>query len=818
MDFDQSIQEIILKASELAMKHRCEYISSLDLLRALVEVNLDVQQVFKELNINEEEFFSFLDKKQVTGEFPVDKEAVLSRISQEALFLAKQESVHYQFKETEPLFILFGFLHLTDTMVYQVLTKFAPKYGWFDAIHVQLLRRNEGNREQLLEYTPDLHPMDEDEEEFEDEFFAEPMPLETKELDQVSRNLTELARNGKLDPVIGRDEEIDRVLQILARRTKNNPLLLGDPGVGKTAIAEGIALRIANKEVPVEFQNKEIIQLDIANVVAGTRFRGDFEERMKKIMAEVEANPQIILFIDEIHMLMHAGSSEGSVDASNILKPALARGEIQILGATTFEEYQEKIEKDRAFARRFALVKLSEPTASETLTILEGLQGRYEAYHHLHFTKEALEAAVDLSDRYLTDRHFPDKAIDLLDEAAAKKRVIDRDYSFHEDQKASFDSFLEQQTEAMKKKDFVRAKELQDEMDSIKEELSSYEKDRQTKEIITKEDIAQVVSQWTGVPVTEVEQSEGQRLLHLEEELEKRVIGQKEACQVVARSIRRARSGLASSNRPIGSFLFLGPTGVGKTELAKTLARTLFGDEKQMIRIDMSEFMSKENVSRLIGSAPGYVGYESGGQLTEKVRQKPYSVLLFDEVEKAHPDVFNVMLQILDDGYVTDAKGRKVDFTNTVIIMTSNIGANEVRDQKRVGFGQSAELAQKERESIMKNALKEHFRPEFLNRIDDTIIFHNLAQKDIEAIAKLFVSDVKERVEKLGIELKVSHAVYEQLAKAGFDEEYGARPLRRVVIKEVEDRLADALLSKEFVAGDVVQFGVRQGKYYMKKK
>ena len=635
----------------------------------------------------------------------------------------------------------------------------------------------------------------------------------TPNLDKVSRDLSALAERGEIDPVIGRDKEIDRALQILGRRTKNNPIFVGEPGVGKTAIAEGIALKIAHHQAPIMFWNKRIVELNISHVVAGTKYRGEFEARFNKILDEVKKNPDIILFIDEIHMLIGAGGTEGSVDASNILKPALSRGEIQVMGATTYEEYQKYIEKDRALERRFASVTVDEPTEEETIDILKGLRQRYEEYHNVMIDDSAIVSAVKLGNRYISDRQMPDKAIDLIDEAASKLKIQANHHYVEAEQKII--DLEKKKRELVKEGRFQETKELSQEQHQAKCKLIDLEKEKMDcTPHVTELSIAKVVSEWSGVPLSQLEKQESERLLHLEDELHQKVIGQNKAVEAIAKAIRRARSGLKDPNRPIGSFMFLGPTGVGKTELAKALAEAMFGSVDHMIRVDMSEYMSRENVSRLIGSAPGYVGYEEGGQLTEKVRRHPYSVILFDEVEKAHPDVFNMMLQILDDGYITDAKGRKVDFKNTIIIMTSNSGATELRDNKQVGFGASGKHNQDQMEKTMLDSLKHQFKPEFLNRIDEIIVFHALSKDEIHQIVRLMTSKIVTRLKEKDIQLKVTVGAIKAIADKGYSEEYGARPLRRELQKQIEDPLAESLIAGDIQSGDKVTVGAKKGKIY----
>ncbi|MCT3198804.1 ATP-dependent Clp protease ATP-binding subunit [Limosilactobacillus reuteri] len=648
----------------------------------------------------------------------------------------------------------------------------------------------------------------------------------TPTLDKLARNMTELARNGQLDPVIGRNKEVKRVEQILSRRTKNNPVLIGEPGVGKTAIAEGLAQRIVEGKVPAELANKRLMMLDMGSLVAGTKYRGEFEDRLKKVIDEIQNDGHVILFIDELHTLIGAGGAEGAIDASNILKPALARGELQTIGATTLDEYQKYIESDAALERRFATVQVDEPTTDQTLQILRGLRPKYEDHHHAKITDEALEEAVKLSDRYISDRFLPDKAIDLIDESAAMVRIDAEDKKNHQ---PSLESQLEdlraQKEEAIDNQDFDRAAALRQQELVLKDKIDRKEQRDQQRDShnyklkVTGENIAQVVAEWTGVPLTQLKKSESERLVNLEKVLHQRVIGQDEAVAVVAKAIRRARSGLKDPRRPIGSFMFLGPTGVGKTELAKALAAAMFGSEDNMIRIDMSEYMEKYSTSRLIGAAPGYIGYDEGGQLTEKVRQHPYSVVLLDEAEKAHPDVFNLLLQVLDDGYLTDAKGRRVDFRNTIIIMTSNLGATQLQDEKEVGFG-AKDMSQdyNAMAAAIKQQMRLYFRPEFLNRIDETIIFHSLQKKELHQIVKLMVNDLNKRVSEQGINLKVTPAAIDVIAKLGYNPAYGARPLRRALQDHVEDDLSTGLLSGEINVGDDVTVGAHQGKITFKVK
>ncbi len=648
-------------------------------------------------------------------------------------------------------------------------------------------------------------------------------PGKTPTLDQFGRDLTAMAREGKLDPVIGRGKEIERVIQILSRRTKNNPCLIGEPGVGKTAIAEGLAQKITADEVPELLRGKRVVTLDLTGMVAGTKYRGDFEERIKNAIDEVIREKNVILFIDEIHTIIGAGAAEGAVDAANILKPSLARGELQVIGATTLDEYRKHIEKDAALERRFQPVTVGEPTAEEAILILRGLRDKYEAHHKVKITDEALEAAVTLSTRYISDRYLPDKAIDLVDEAASRVRL--KAFTAPPDLKKLEEEvkrLSEEKKAAVNEQDFERAAHLRDEEKELAQKLEEQRGHWQEKNAgitgeVSAADIAEIVSSWTGVPVVQLTEAEGQRLLRMEEILHERIVGQDEAVTAVAKAIRRGRVGLKDPRRPIGSFIFLGPTGVGKTELCKALAEAMFGDENAMIRLDMSEYMEKHTVSRLVGSPPGYVGYDEGGQLTEKIRRKPYSVVLFDEIEKAHPDVFNMLLQILEDGILTDAQGRRVDFKNTVIIMTSNVGARMITEHRKLGFAvatqkDAAENQKQIREDVL-GELKKTFRPEFLNRVDDIIVFQQLSEEDIRRIARRMLQSLDKRLEDMGMTLEVSDDAVAEIAKEGFDPVYGARPLRRAIQSRIEDVLAEQLLEGRFRSGDVVQVGVKDNRF-----
>jgi ATP-dependent Clp protease ATP-binding subunit ClpC len=641
---------------------------------------------------------------------------------------------------------------------------------------------------------------------------GETTPQGSTVLDQFGRNLTQEARETKLDPVIGRQKEIERVMQVLSRRTKNNPVLIGDPGVGKTAIVEGLAQDIVKGDVPETLRGKQIYTLDLGALVAGSRYRGDFEERLKKVLKEIRSRGDIILFIDELHTLVGAGAAEGAIDAASILKPMLARGQLQTIGATTRDEYRKHLEKDAALERRFQPIDVSEPTVAHTIDILKGLRDRYEAHHRVSFTDDALVAAANLSDRYITDRYLPDKAIDLIDEAGSRMRI--RRLTAPPDVREVDEKIAEvrlQKESAIDGQDFERAAQLRDDERGLLEERSRREKEWKSGELdvlseVDEEEVAEVLAAWTGIPVYKLTEEETQKLLRMEDELHKRIVDQKEAVNAVSKAIRRTRAGLKDPKRPSGSFIFLGPSGVGKTELSKALAEFLFGDEESLVQLDMSEYMEKHTVSRLIGSPPGYVGYEEGGQLTEAVRRKPFSVVLFDEIEKAHPDVFNTLLQILEDGHLTDAQGHTVDFKNTVIIMTSNLGTRDIQKGTTIGFAAAAneEVTYEKMKDRVMDELKKSFRPEFLNRIDEVIVFHSLTREDVKSIVDLMIKRVEEQLKTKDVDIELTDAAKEVLAEKGYDPSLGARPLRRTIQRMVEDPLSEKLLYKEFTAGQTI--------------
>ncbi|MDD4171290.1 MAG: ATP-dependent Clp protease ATP-binding subunit, partial [Syntrophomonas sp.] len=643
--------------------------------------------------------------------------------------------------------------------------------------------------------------------------------------DAYSRDLTKDAREGRLDPVIGREKEIERVVQILSRRTKNNPVLIGDPGVGKTAIVEGLAHIIIENKVPETLSHKRVISLDLSSMVAGTKYRGEFEDRLTKIINEIKTAGDVIIFIDELHTLVGAGAAEGAIDAANILKPSLARGDFQCVGATTLNEYRKYIEKDAALERRFQPIKVEEPNTEESIEILKGLRDRYEAHHGVKISDEAIEAAVRLSTRYITDRFLPDKAIDLIDEAASRVRLANYVLPVEvKELEARLLEIIKEKEEAINAQEYEKAAQQRDEEQKLKEEIESQRREWMSKRSVQagtvgEEEIAVIISQWTGILVSKIALEEGERLLNLEEILHNRVIGQNEAVKSIARAVRRARAGLKNPQRPIGSFVFLGPTGVGKTELARALAEAMFASEDSVIRLDMSEYMEKHAVSRMMGSPPGYVGYEEGGQLTEKVRRKPYSVILLDEIEKAHPDVYNILLQVLEDGRMTDGQGRTVDFRNTIIIMTSNVGAENIFKNKTLGFQRAADEA--EDYAMMKGRVMEQmkhtFRPEFLNRIDEIIVFHSLSEEELQQIIELLIKDLNKRIIDNGYKLEISNLARELILKEGYEPAYGARPLKRAIQKMVEDTVSEEILKKTVVPGDTIMIDAEQGKIVARK-
>jgi len=644
-------------------------------------------------------------------------------------------------------------------------------------------------------------------------------------LDAFSRDLTQDALEGRLDPVIGRHKEIERVIQVLSRRTKNNPVLIGDPGVGKTAIVEGLAQRIVENQVPEILSNKRVVALDLSSMIAGTKYRGEFEDRLTKIVAEIKAAGDVIAFIDELHTIVGAGAAEGAIDAANILKPSLARGEFQCVGATTLDEYRKHIEKDAALERRFQPITVDEPTPEESIEILKGLRDRYEAHHAVKISDEAINAAVNLSARYITDRFLPDKAIDLIDEASSRVRL--NNYVVPDTIKEAenrLKDIIKEKEEAINAQEYEKAAQLRDEEQKLREQIENERKEWINKRSLTmgtvgEEEIAAIVSSWTGIPVSKLAEEESDRLVNLEGILHERVIGQSEAVKAVARAVRRARAGLKNPKRPIGSFIFLGPTGVGKTELARALAEAMFGSEDAMIRLDMSEYMEKHAVARMIGSPPGYVGYDEGGQLTEKVRRKPYSVILLDEIEKAHPDVFNILLQVLEDGRLTDGQGRTVDFRNTIVIMTSNVGAESARHAKKVGFtsGEDRDMNYEKMKETMLEQMKHTFRPEFLNRIDEIIVFQSLTEEELKQIVDLLMKELETRITENGFELEVSEAAKELILKQGYDPAYGARPLKRAIQKLVEDTVSEEILKRTVVPGDTILVDVENEEIVVRK-
>lgn len=812
--FTSNAKKVLLLAEKEARYYSHQAVGTEHLLLGLIQETSGIAgKVLRELDVTIEsirdeieQFTTFQAKEEGASEQPLQ----YSPRAHEIVTFAADEARKMQRKTVGTEHLLLGLLRNEDILASQILQNIGidlptARAAVLKKFGIEEPKQHRSKKQSVKKVTGQSAP-----------------PKGTPTLDALARDLTQQAQEGKLDPIIGREREVRRIIQILSRRTKNNPVLVGEPGVGKTAIAEGIAQQIVSGEVPPILQGKRLMTLDMGSLVAGTKYRGEFEERMKKIINEIYHDGNVILFIDELHTLIGAGSAEGAVDASNLLKPALARGELQTIGATTQDEYQKHIERDAALERRFASVKIEQPTPEETIAILEGIKPAYEQHHDVTFDDETLTAAVKLSSRYITDRFLPDKAIDLIDEAAAKVIIDNSQATGSIGKERQHLQLLNQQKEqAIQEQNFEQAAEYRHQemkqQRKVKRLLQKEQAAGSQQQLVTPEDVADVVSQWTGIPVNELQQEESERLLNLETLLHERVIGQDEAVKAVAKAIRRARSGLKDPNRPIGSFLFLGPTGVGKTELAKTLAEAMFSSEDHLIRVDMSEFMEKHNTSRLIGSPPGYVGHDEGGQLTEKIRQNPYSVVLLDEVEKAHPDVFNLLLQVLDDGQITDGKGRLVDFKNTVIIMTSNLGATALRDEKTVGFGASDSWSDYEAmKARVLEELKNEFRPEFINRVDESIVFHSLDQQHLNEIVELLSEDIVGRLAEMNIDLKITHTAIDVIAEVGYNPEYGARPLKRAIQIELEDRLSDALLSGNVIPGDKVTIGARSGEIYLK--
>ena len=804
--FTERAQRVITLSQQIAQQLGHSYVGTEHLLLGLVREEEGIAaKALKNLGVEVEDIQQIIVESIGVGNKPVELLGYTPRTKKVfELSVAEARNLNHNYVGTEHL--LLGLISEGDGIASKIL--------------VQLGVNLQNVREEVLKLLNSSNSASNAKN------YTASSSKETPTLNQFGRDLNDLAREGKIDPVIGRSKEIDRVIQVLSRRTKNNPCLIGEPGVGKTAVAEGLAQQIVEGNVPDILKDKRVVTLDLASMVAGAKYRGEFEDRLKKVMEEIRSVDNVILFIDEMHTIIGAGAAEGAIDAANILKPALARGEVQVIGATTLNEYRKHIEKDAALERRFQPITVEEPSIEDTIRILEGLRDKYEAHHGVKITDEALKAAAELSARYITDRFLPDKAIDLIDEAASKVKIFTVTTPPDlRDLEERLEKLSNEKEEAISVQDFERAAKLRDEEKQTKQALAERKNDvnkRHKDAIVSNEEIANIVSDWTGVPVRKLQQEESEKLLNMEEILHNRVIGQEEAVKSIARAIRRARVGLKDPKRPIGSFIFLGPTGVGKTELSKALAESMFGNEDDMIRIDMSEYMEKHTVSRLIGSPPGYVGFDEGGQLTEKVRRKPYSVVLFDEIEKAHPDVFNILLQILDDGRLTDAQGRTVDFKNTVIIMTSNVGAHTIKKQKILGFAASqGDSAHNEYEKMKENIMDElrrTFRPEFLNRIDDIIVFHGLEREDIGKIVDLMLVDLKRRLKALEIDLEISEEAKNYIADKGFDPQFGARPLKREIQKTVENQLSEELLRGSVKAGSTVLVDLFDGKIVIRPK
>ncbi len=820
--FSNGLDQVFKQSKNEARRLHSEFLNTEHFLLGMIKTENSAREMMSSLGADLTQIKRKIETMSLTGVNPytgASDRISFTKMADQAVKRSELECRQYQGSEINTVHLLLGILYKTEDPVTSILGSYDIDYESISKEY-QKIMKSSGE-------TPKMSAYDDDDEREEYGQMRKPTgslgsgKSKTPTLDNFGRDLTALARDGKLDPVIGREKEIERVSQILSRRKKNNPLLIGEPGVGKSAIAEGLALRIQQKKVSRVLYGKRVITLDLASLVAGTKYRGQFEERMKAIMTELEKNRDVILFIDELHTIVGAGSSTGSLDASNMFKPALARGEIQCIGATTLDEYRQYIEKDGALERRFQKVMVEPTTVEETVQILNQIKDKYEDHHNVTYTDEAILACVNLTSRYITDRFLPDKAIDAMDEAGSRvyiknMKVPTEIIEFEK----NIEEIKEQKQRAVKKQDYLEARKLKDEEERLQMELTlaqeAWDKDvKEKKETVTEENVAEVVSMMSGIPVTKVGKNELDKLSQMDDMLNGKVIGQQDAVKKVVKAIQRNRAGLKDPNRPIGTFIFLGTTGVGKTELAKVMARELFDSDEALIRIDMSEYMEKFAVSRLVGAPPGYVGYEEGGQLTEAVRRKPYAVVLLDEIEKAHPDVFNILLQILDEGFVTDSLGRKIDFRNTIIILTSNIGTRDLKDfGDGVGFGTTARQSSTDARarSTIENALKKAFAPEFLNRIDDIVIFNNLEKEDIAKIIDLELNKLYKRLEKLNYKVELTDEAKEFLAEKGWDKDFGARPLKRAIQKYIEDLLAEMLINKHLTEGETVTLKLNDAK------